>query len=242
MKKYIILHIFDNMRIDIISPLPKLLQAPFSTSILAKAIDKKIVEIHIHDLRDHSQNKHRKIDDYSYGGGGGMVLMIEPIANCIQKLQNERTYDSVIFLTPDGEKLTQKTANSISQQKNIIILCGRYEGIDQRIRDLFIDREISIGDYVIMGGELPALVLCESIIRLLPGSMSNAACALSDSFQDNLLSHPVYTRPANFKGNRVPDILLSGNEKAISKWREEQSYQKTQNIRPDLIQKNKEIS
>ena len=227
------------MRIDIISPLPKLLHAPFSTSILARAIDKKIVEIHIHDLRDYSQNKHKKIDDYSYGGGGGMVLMIEPIANCIQKLQNERTYDSVIFMTPDGEKLTQKTANSISQQKNIIILCGRYEGVDQRVRDLFINREISIGDYVIMGGELPTLVLCESVIRLLPGSMSNSTCALHDSFQDNLLSHPVYTRPANFQGSTVPDILLSGNDNAISKWREEQSYQKTKNIRPDLIQKSK---
>ena len=223
------------MRIDIISPLPKLLHAPFSTSILARAIDKKIVEIHIHDLRDYSQNKHKKIDDYSYGGGGGMVLMIEPIANCIQKLQTERTYDSVIFMTPDGEKLTQKTANSISQQKNIIILCGRYEGVDQRVRDLFVNREISIGDYVIMGGELPTLVLCESIIRLLPGSMSNSTCALSDSFQDNLLAPPIYTRPANFKEYKVPDVLLSGNTKKISEWREQQAYEKTKEKRPDLL-------
>ena len=223
------------MRIDIISPLPKLLHAPFSTSILARAINKKIVEIHIHDLRDYSQNKHKKIDDYSYGGGGGMVLMIEPIANCIHKLQNERTYDSVIFMTPDGEKLTQKTANSISQQKNIIILCGRYEGVDQRVRDLFVNREISIGDYVIMGGELPTLVLCESIIRLLPGSMSNSSCALSDSFQDNLLSAPTYTRPAIFKEKKVPDVLLSGDNKKILEWREEKAYQKTKNKRPDLL-------
>ena len=225
------------MRIDIISPLPQLLYAPFSTSILARAIDKKIVEIKIHDLRDYANNKHKKIDDYSYGGGGGMVLMIEPIANCIEKLKTQRTYDTVIFMTPDGKKLTQKKANTISQKKNIIILCGRYEGIDQRVRDLFIEDEVSIGDYVLMGGELPALVLCESIIRLLPGSMSNSACALSDSFQDGLLSHPIYTRPSDFRGHKVPKILLSGNEQKIAKWREEKSYTKTQQHRPDLLQK-----
>jgi len=223
------------MRIDIISPLPKLLQAPFSTSVLSKAIEKKIVEIHIHDLRDYSQNKHRKIDDYAYGGGGGMVIMIEPIARCIEQLRKKRQYDAVIFMTPDGERLTQQKANTISQQTNLIILCGRYEGVDQRVRDLFVDQEISIGDYVLMGGELPALVLCESVIRLLPGSMNNATCALSDTFQDNLLSHPIYTRPSEFRGNKVPDILLSGNNQKISEWREEQAYQKTKKIRPDLL-------
>ena len=227
------------MRIDIISPLPQLLQAPFSTSVLARAIEKKIVEIHIHDLREYSNNKHNKIDDYAYGGGGGMVLMIEPIANCIEQLKQDRKYDSVIFMTPDGQKLTQKKANTISQQKNIIILCGRYEGVDQRVRDLLIDQEISIGDYVLMGGELPALVLCESIIRLLPGSMNNSTCALSDTFQDDLLSHPIYTRPSEFRGHKVPDILLSGNNQKISEWREEKSYQKTQKKRPDLLSKNK---
>ena len=225
------------MRIDILSSLPHLLKAPFTTSILAKAIEKKIVEIHVHDLRDYAKNNKKQIDDYSYGGGGGMVLMIEPIANCINKLQQEREYQSVIFMTPDGKKLTQKTCNEISQQKNIIILCGRYEGVDQRIRDIFINKEISIGDYVLTGGELPALVLCDCIIRLLPGSMSNASCALSDSFQDNLLAPPIYTRPSDFKGHKVPDILLSGDAAKISDWKEEQSHTKTQQKRPDLLDK-----
>ncbi|MBL31302.1 MAG: tRNA (guanosine(37)-N1)-methyltransferase TrmD [Flavobacteriales bacterium] len=225
------------MRIDILSPLPHLLKAPFTTSILAKAIEKKIVEIHIHDLRDYATNSKNQIDDYSYGGGGGMVLMIEPIANCIETLQKERKYDTVIFMTPDGEKLTQKTCNQLSQEKNIIILCGRYEGIDQRIRDILIDKEISIGDYVMTGGELPALVLCDCIIRLLPGSMSNSTCALSDSFQDNLLAPPIYTRPSDFRGNKVPEVLLSGNDKKISEWRDNESYQKTKQQRPDLLNK-----
>tara|TARA_B100000902_G_C27190457_1_gene853637 strand:- start:469 stop:1146 length:678 start_codon:yes stop_codon:yes gene_type:complete len=225
------------MRIDILSPLPHLLQAPFTTSILAKAIEKKIVKIHVHDLRDYTKNDKKKIDDYSYGGGGGMVLMIEPIANCINKLQKERDYESIIFMTPEGKKLTQNTCNQLSQSKNIIILCGRYEGIDQRIRDIFINKEISIGDYVLTGGELPALVLCDCIIRLLPGSMSNSACALSDSFQDNLLAPPIYTRPSDFKGHKVPDVLLSGNEKKISEWRDKTSYLKTKKNRPDLLEK-----
>ncbi|MAQ31469.1 MAG: tRNA (guanosine(37)-N1)-methyltransferase TrmD [Flavobacteriales bacterium] len=223
------------MRIDIISPLPELLKAPFSTSILKRAIDKKVVEVCIHDLRSFANNKHKKIDDYSYGGGGGMVLMIEPVAKCIELLKSKRTYDTTIFVTPDGQKLNQKKSNSLSQLNNIIIICGRYEGIDQRVRDLFIDQEISIGDYVLMGGELPALVICESIIRLLPGSMNNSSCALSDSFQDNLLAPPIYTRPANFKGHKVPDILLSGNEKKISQWREDQSIIKTKERRPELL-------
>ena len=225
------------MRIDILSSLPHLLKAPFTTSILAKAIEKKIVEIHIHDLRDYAANSKNQIDDYSYGGGGGMVLMIEPIANCIETLQKERKYDTVIFMTPDGKKLTQKTCNQLSQEKNIIILCGRYEGIDQRIRDVLIDKEISIGDYVMTGGELPALVLCDCIIRLLPGSMSNSTCALSDSFQDNLLAPPIYTRPSDFRGNKVPEVLLSGNDKKIAEWRDNESYQKTKQQRPDLLNK-----
>ncbi|MAQ70309.1 MAG: tRNA (guanosine(37)-N1)-methyltransferase TrmD [Flavobacteriales bacterium] len=225
------------MRIDILSPLPHLLKAPFTTSILAKAIEKKIVEIHIHDLRDYAKNNKKQIDDYSYGGGGGMVLMIEPIANCINTLQQEREYQSVIFMTPDGKKLTQRTCNELSQQKNIIILCGRYEGVDQRIRDIFVNKEISIGDYVLTGGELPALVLCDCIIRLLPGSMSNSSCALSDSFQDNLLAPPIYTRPSDFKGHKVPEILLSGDTAKISDWKEEQAHKKTQQKRPDLLDK-----
>tara|TARA_B100000902_G_C27194881_1_gene855927 strand:+ start:166 stop:843 length:678 start_codon:yes stop_codon:yes gene_type:complete len=223
------------MRIDILSPLPSLLKAPFSTSILAKAIKKKVVEIHVHDLRDYGIGKNKQIDDYGYGGGGGMVLMIEPIANCIEKLKNQRHYETIVFMTPDGEQLTQKKANQISQKKNIIIVCGRYDGIDQRIRDIYVDQEISIGDYVLTGGELPAIVLCDSIIRLLPGSMSNSSCALSDSFQDDLLSPPIYTRPSNFKGHTVPEVLLSGNEQKIIDWRENQSYKKTQEKRPDLL-------
>ena len=225
------------MRIDIISALPQLLKEPFTTSILARAIEKDIVTINIHDLRDFTNNKKKQIDDYSYGGGGGMVLMIEPISNCIEYLQKSNKYDAVIFMTPDGEKLNQNTANQLSQFHNIIILCGRYEGVDQRVRDLFITREISIGDYVLSGGELPALVLCDTIIRLLPGSMSNSGCALSDSFQDNLLSPPIYTRPSRFKNTSVPQVLLSGNDKKISDWREAKSLEKTRQKRPDLFKK-----
>jgi tRNA (guanine37-N1)-methyltransferase len=223
------------MRIDILSALPDLLKTPFTTSILARAIEKKIVEIHTHDLRNYAKKTKNQIDDYSYGGGGGMVLMIEPIAKCIENLKKERDYQSVIFMTPDGEKLNQQISNQISQYKNIIILCGRYEGVDQRIRDIFIDREISIGDYVLTGGELPALVLCDTIIRLIPGSMSNASCALSDSFQDNLLSPPIYTRPSEYKQHKVPEVLLSGNDTKISEWRENEAYNKTKSRRPDLL-------
>jgi len=223
------------MRIDILSALPDLLNTPFTTSILARAIEKKIVEIHTHDLRNYAKKTKNQIDDYSYGGGGGMVLMIEPIARCIENLKQERDYQSVIFMTPDGEKLNQQISNQISQYQNIIILCGRYEGVDQRIRDIFIDREISIGDYVLTGGELPALVLCDTIIRLIPGSMSNASCALSDSFQDNLLSPPIYTRPSEYKQHKVPEVLLSGNDTKISEWRENEAYNKTKSRRPDLL-------
>ena len=225
------------MRIDIISPLPELVESTFKTSILKRAIEKKIVKIQCHDLRNYSSNKKKQIDDYSYGGGGGMVLMIEPISKCIEKLKNEREYDAVIFMTPDGEKLNQKISNKISQFKNIIILCGRYEGVDQRVRDIFVNMEISIGDYVLSGGELAALVLCDSFIRLKPGVMSNSSCALSDSFQDNLLSAPIYTRPESFKGHKVPKILLSGNEKKISLWREQESVNRTKKLRPDLLDK-----
>tara|TARA_B110000495_G_C23027691_1_gene611088 strand:- start:1182 stop:1862 length:681 start_codon:yes stop_codon:yes gene_type:complete len=223
------------MRIDILSALPDLLKTPFTTSILARSIEKKIVEIHTHDLRNYAKKTKNQIDDYSYGGGGGMVLMIEPIAKCIENLKKERDYQSVIFMTPDGEKLNQQISNQISQYKNIIILCGRYEGVDQRIRDIFIDKEISIGDYVLTGGELPALVLCDTIIRLIPGSMSNASCALSDSFQDNLLSPPIYTRPSEYKQHKVPEVLLSGNDTKISEWRENEAYNKTKSRRPDLL-------
>ena len=225
------------MRIDIISPLPQLLKPSFETSILARAIEKKLVQVNIHDLRKFSTKQKKQIDDYSYGGGGGMVLMIEPVANCIEYLKKQRKYDAIIFLTPDGKQLTQKKSNYISQYKNIIILCGRYEGIDQRIREIFITEEISIGDYVLSGGELPALILCDTIIRLLPGSMSNSGCALSDSFQDNLLAPPIYTRPANFRGHQVPKELLSGNDKKISIWKEKASYEKTKKLRPDLFEK-----
>jgi tRNA (guanine37-N1)-methyltransferase len=228
---------FTIMRIDIISALPKLLDTPFTTSILARAIENKIVNIHIHDLRKFANNNKNQIDDYAYGGGGGMVLMIEPIAKCIEDLKKDTEYDAVIFMTPDGEKLQQQVANKLSQYKNIIIICGRYEGVDQRVRDLFVTEEISIGDYVLTGGELPALVLCDTIIRLLPGSMSNARCALSDSFQDNLLSAPIYTRPAEFNKKRVPQVLLSGDEQKIATWKEEQSLKKTKLKRPDLFEK-----
>tara|TARA_S200000501_G_C20805428_1_gene735921 strand:+ start:446 stop:1123 length:678 start_codon:yes stop_codon:yes gene_type:complete len=223
------------MRIDIISALPEVLKAPFQTSIIARAVSNKTVQIHVHDLRKYANNKKKQIDDYSYGGGGGMVLMIEPIANCIEQLKNEREYQAVVFMSPDGEKLNQKISNQMSQLKNIIILCGRYEGIDQRVRDLFIDKEISIGDYVLTGGELPAMVLCDSIIRLIPGVMNNSSCALSDSFQDKLLSPPIYTRPACYNNHNVPKVLLSGDEKKIAEWREKKSIQRTLERRPDLL-------
>jgi len=223
------------MRIDIITVLPDLLKSPFQTSILKRAIEKGIVEVYFHNLRDYTTNKHKNVDDYQFGGGAGMVMMIEPIDNCISKLQSDRKYDHIIYMTPDGEKLTQKTANTLSLSENIIILCGHYKGVDQRVRDHFITKEISIGDYVLSGGELAALVLSDAIIRLIPGVLSDETSALSDSFQDNLLSPPIYTRPANYKGWSVPDVLLSGNFAEIDKWREQQALQHTQNRRPDLL-------
>lgn len=224
------------MRIDIITVLPELLRSPFEASILKRAIDKGLVDVHLHNLRDYSTNKHKNVDDYQFGGGAGMVMMIEPIDACISKLKAERDYDEVIYMSPDGETLNQGMANRMSLLKNIIILCGHYKGVDQRVRDHFITKEISIGDFVLSGGELAAAVVADSIIRLIPGVLSNETSALTDSFQDNLLSPPIYTRPAEYKGWKVPDILLSGNFANIDKWREDQALEHTKNRRPDLLE------
>lgn len=224
------------MRIDIITVLPDLLRSPFEASIMKRAIDKGLVEVHFHNLRDYATNKHKNVDDYQFGGGAGMVMMVEPIDLCITKLKSERDYDEVIYMTPDGETLNQKMANKMSMYENIIILCGHYKGVDQRVRDHFITKEISIGDYVLSGGELGALVLSDAIIRLIPGVLSDETSALSDSFQDNLLSGPIYTRPADYKGWKVPDILLSGNFAKIDEWREQKAIEHTQNRRPDLLE------
>jgi len=223
------------MRIDIISCVPQLLTSPLSHSIMKRAQEFGLVEIHIHDLRDYAINKHKQIDDYSFGGGAGMVLRIEPIAQCIRKLQSERTYDEVIYLTPDGETFNQKMANRYSMYENLILLAGHYKGIDQRARDLFITKEISVGDYVLSGGEIPALILTDAIVRLIPGVLSDETSALFDSFQDNLLDAPVYTRPADFEGHTVPEVLLSGHFKKIEEWKEAQSLEKTKERRPDLL-------
>ena len=228
------------MRIDIISAVPSLLESPFNDSILKRAKEKKIVEINIHNLRDYSTNKQKSIDDYTFGGGAGMVLSIEPVYNCINKLQEKISYDEIIFMTPDGENLNQHNSNQLSLKRNIIILCGHYKGIDQRIRDYLITKEISIGDYVLSGGELPAAVLCDSIIRLIPGVLNNETSALTDSFQDNLIAPPVYTRPAKFKDWEVPEILTSGNLKEIEIWREEKAIENTEIRRPNLSKNEKE--
>ena len=225
------------MRIDIITVLPELMQSPFNDSILKRAQEKGIVEVHFHNLRDYSTNKQKSIDDYQFGGGAGMVMMIEPIDLCITKLKSERNYDEVIYMTPDGKTLNQSTANELSLKENIIILCGHYKGVDQRVRDLFITREISIGDFVLSGGELAANVLCDAVIRLIPGVLNNETSALTDSFQDDLLAPPVYTRPADYKGVKVPEVLLSGNFPKIESWREEQAHQRTKERRPDLFDK-----
>ena len=223
------------MRIDIITVLPQLLESPFSHSILMRAQQKGLVELNIINLRDYASGKHKSVDDMGYGGGAGMVMSIEPIAACIDKLKSERVYDEVIYMSPDGELLQQGIANHLSTFKNIIILCGHYKGVDERVRELFITREISIGDYVLSGGELPAAVLCDSIIRLIPGVLSDETSALTDSFQDNLLAPPVYTRPADYKGSKVPDILLSGNTPEVEKWRHEKAVERTLQRRPDLL-------
>ncbi|MDN5578643.1 MAG: tRNA (guanosine(37)-N1)-methyltransferase TrmD, partial [Chryseobacterium sp.] len=206
------------MRIDIISVLPELMESPFRTSILKRAMDKGLAEVHFHNLRDFGLGKHRQVDDEPYGGGAGMVMMIEPLDLCISELKSQRNYDEVIYLTPDGETLNQKISNSLSIQKNLIFLCGHYKGIDQRVRELHITKEISIGDYVLTGGELAACVLADSVIRLLPGVLNDEQSALTDSFQDNLLSPPIYTRPSEYKGLKVPEVLLSGNSKKIEEW------------------------
>ena len=223
------------MRIDILTILPELLKGPFSASILKRAQDKGLVEICIHNIRDYATNKHKNVDDYQYGGGAGMVMSIEPIVNLIEELKSQREYDEVIFMTPDGELLEQNTCNELSLKKNIIILCGHYKGIDERIRENFITKEISIGSYVLSGGEIAAAVLADAVIRLLPGVLNNETSALTDSFQDNLLSPPVYTRPPEYRGWKVPEVLLSGNFPEIEKWREQEALKRTKARRPDLL-------
>jgi tRNA (guanine37-N1)-methyltransferase len=223
------------LRIDIISVLPELIGSPFSASIIKKAIEKKLVEIHFHDLKNFGSPKRKQIDDYQFGGGSGMVMMIEPIKKCIDNLKKDRSYKEVIYMTPDAKILNQNTANKLSLGGNIIILCGHYKGVDQRVRDSLITMEISIGDYVLSGGELPAAVLCDSVIRLIPGVLGDGTSALSDSFQDGLLAPPVYTRPANFENLIVPEILLSGNKAKIEKWRDEKALERTKKIRPNLF-------
>ncbi len=224
------------MRIDIITVLPELLKSPFQASILKRAIEKGLVEIHLHNLRDYATNSYNQIDDYQFGGGAGMVMMIEPIDKCISGLKAERDYDEVIYMTPEGKTLDQSISNQLSLKGNIIILCGHYKGVDQRVRDQFITKEISVGDYVLSGGELAAAILCDSVIRLIPGVLGNETSALTDSFQDGLLAPPTYTRPAEYKGWEVPEVLLSGHKANIEKWREEQAYKNTKKRRPDLLQ------
>ncbi len=223
------------MRIDILTILPELLQGPFSASIMKRAQDKGLAEIHIHNIRDYSTNKHKQVDDYQYGGGAGMVMSVEPIAAILDKLISERKYDEIIYMTPDGFILDQKISNSFSLYENIIILCGHYKGVDERIREIYITKEISIGSYVLSGGELAAAVLTDSIVRLIPGVLNDETSALTDSFQDNLLSPPVYTRPPEFRGHKVPEVLLSGNFDLIEKYREEEAYRRTKERRPDLL-------
>ncbi|MGB5436108.1 MAG: tRNA (guanosine(37)-N1)-methyltransferase TrmD [Maribacter sp.] len=223
------------MRIDIITVLPELLKSPFEASILKRAIEKELVEVHLHNLRDYTDKTYNQVDDYQFGGGAGMVLMIEPIDKCISALKAQREYDEVIYMTPDGQTLNQKIANTLSLLENVIILCGHYKGVDQRVRDLFITKEISVGDYVLSGGELAAAILCDTIIRLIPGVLGNETSALTDSFQDNLLAPPVYTRPSEYKGVKVPEVLLSGNFPKIEEWRENEAHKRTKTLRPDLL-------
>ncbi|WP_277110960.1 tRNA (guanosine(37)-N1)-methyltransferase TrmD [Chryseobacterium taklimakanense] len=223
------------MRIDIISVLPELMVSPFQTSILKRAMQKGLAEVHFHQLRNWSVGKHRQVDDEPYGGGAGMVMMVEPLDKCISELKSQRNYDEIIYLTPDGETLTQKIANTLSIKNNLIFLCGHYKGIDQRVRDLHITKEISIGDYVLTGGELAACVLADSVIRLLPGVLNDEQSALTDSFQDDLLSPPIYTRPEEYKGLKVPEVLLSGHSGKIEEWRHNEAVRITREKRPDLL-------
>ena len=224
------------MRIDIITVLPEILDGPLNNSIIKRATDKGIAEVHIHDLREYGLGRHKQVDDYAFGGEAGMVMMIEPIYNCINDLKKQRDYDLVIYTSPDGKPWKQKEANRISMMENIIILCGHYKGIDYRIREHLIDEEFSIGDFVLTGGELAAAMMCDSIIRVIPGAIGDEQSALSDSFQDGLLAPPVYTRPAEFNGWKVPDILLSGNFAKIDEWKEELAYERTKALRPDLLE------
>ena len=224
-------------KIDIISATPDLLKSPFSGSIMKRALDNGLVDINFHDLKDYSISNNKQIDDYQFGGGAGMVLMIEPINNCVNFLKKQNKYSEIIYMTPDAPVLNQKICNKLSVSGNLIIICGHYKGIDQRVRDNIITMEISIGDYVLSGGELPAAVLCDSIVRLIPGVLNDGTSALTDSFQDNLLAPPVYTRPSTFNNLKVPDVLISGNKNKIEAWREEKSIEKTERIRPDLLKK-----
>lgn len=223
------------MQLDIITCLPRLIESPFSDSILKRAQGKGLVTVNIIDLRQYATNKHRTTDDYAFGGGAGMVMMIEPIDNCITHLKSQRPYDEIIYTSPDGEKLTQSVANELSLKKNMIILCGHYKGVDERVREHLITREISIGDYVLSGGELAAAVIADAVIRLLPGVLSDETSALSDSFQDGMIAPPVYTRPAEYKGWKVPDVLMSGHQANIEEWRHDQSIERTKKRRPDML-------
>jgi len=225
------------MRIDIITVLPEILESPFNFSIIKRAKEKGLAQIYIHNLRDYSEDKHKRVDDYSFSKGAGMVMAIQPIEKAIETLTAERKYDEIIFTTPDGQLFNQKEANKISLLENIIILCGHYKGIDQRIRDYYVTKEISVGDYVLTGGELAAAIITDSVVRLLPGVLSDETSALTDSFQDNLLSPPVYTRPAEYKGMKVPEVLLTGNDKLIDDWKHEQAIKRTKTLRPDLYKK-----
>jgi tRNA (guanine37-N1)-methyltransferase len=222
------------MKIDILTVLPELLESPFAHSILKRAKEKKLLEINVHNLRNWAVNEHGQVDDYQYGGGAGMVMMCEPLANAIESLSKQNKFDEIIFMTPDGEKFTQKIANHLSLKENILIICGHYKGIDQRIRENFVTKEISVGDYVLSGGELPAAIVVDAIGRLLPGVLNDETSALFDSFQDDLLAPPIYTRPADFRGWKVPDVLLSGDPKKVDEWRHERSIQRTEERRPDL--------
>ena len=222
-------------RIDIVSLLPEIMTSPFSSSILKRAQKKGLVEVHMHDLRNFGEGKHKQVDDYAFGGGAGMVMLANPIFECIENLKSQRDYDAVIYTTPDGDRLNQKLANKLSLKKNIIILCGHYKGIDQRVRDALITHEISIGDYVLSGGELAATVISDALIRLVPGVLNDSASALTDSFQDDLLAPPIYTRPAELRGMKVPDVLLSGDSKKIDAWKSEQAMKNTKSRRPDLL-------
>ena len=225
------------MRIDILSVVPELLESPLAHSIVGRAIKKGLVEIHVHNLRKYGVGSRKHVDDYSYGGDAGMVMMVEPVFRMIEELKSERDYDEIIYMSPDGERLNQSISNSLSMLENIIILCGHYKGIDHRIREHLITREISVGDYVVSGGEIPAALLADSIVRLIPGALTDETSALSDSFQDDLLSPPVYTRPAEFNGWKVPDVLLSGNPKLIKEWQDRIALERTRELRPELLEK-----